>query len=201
MIDAIMAVPERQYEKACRLRDYCLRLDQTHVTVLKITEEEDANSPVAYKGNAFHCLQAWALRRAALYMRDRPFFWLEADSIPLKPGWLEKLTGFYNRECVPAGKIFLISSDHQKFDQVGGIGVYPAATSWLVPTDFQHSSWDLWLILHLSHLVSRTPLIQHSYGHYSQLGIASEHRFPRDQSMIRPDALIFHRDPNQDLIL
>ena len=196
MIQAIMAVPERQHEKACRLRDYCLKLDGTHVTVLTISEEEDRAFPIAYPNNAFHCRQSWSLRKAALFIRDKPFFWMETDSIPLKAGWLEALTQEYHT----CGKPFLISSDHQKFDQVGGIGFYPAETHWLVPVDFAHSSWDLWLIHCVPHLVHRTPLIQHSYGTYNEMGFATEHRFPRDSHMLRSTSLIFHRDPHQDLI-
>ena len=63
------------------------------------------------------------------------------------------------------------------------------------------SSWDLWLIQCVPHLVYRTPLIQHSYCIYNDAGFCREvHRFPRDAAMLRPEAVIFHRDPNQDLL-
>jgi hypothetical protein len=98
-------------------------------------------------------------------------------------------------------KKFLISSDSQPPHKVGGIGVYPPETSWLVPVHYPKSSWDLWLIECVPHLVARTPLIQHSYCIYGLDGFCKDcHRFPRDQAMLRPEAVIFHRDPYQDLI-
>ena len=62
------------------------------------------------------------------------------------------------------------------------------------------SGWDKWLMEAVPHLVARTELIQHSYGIYNELGQAVEHRFPRDNKMLRADAVLFHRDPYQDLM-
>ena len=95
----------------------------------------------------------------------------------------------------------MLSSDCQPHDQIGGIGVYCGETSWLVPTDYAKSSWDLWLIECVPHLVARTPLIQHSYCWYGSDGFCKRvHEFPRDNAMLRPESVIFHRDPTQSLI-
>lgn len=68
-----------------------------------------------------------------------------------------------------------------------------------MPCNFRRSGWDLWLKSNLEPLIGWTPLIQHSYGIYDEQGKAAPHEFPRDSAMLRPDALIFHRDPKQQL--
>lgn len=192
----VMAVPEHQLDRARRLANYCWDLDKTDVWIITITAEEDAAFVPQYPENAFHSRQAFGLHHAAQEVGGRPFIWMEADSIPLKPDWADLLSEAYSR----CGSKFLISSDsHPPFDLVGGIGVYCAETEWLVPCHYPRSSWDMWLIEAVPHLVARTGLIQHSYGIYDATGHAVEHRFPRDSGILRPDAVIFHRDPKQDL--
>jgi hypothetical protein len=193
LIPPVLVMVDHQREKAGKLWEYCRELDGTIIIII----EQVGENPPVYPENAFHSGQAQALHQAAEIMGNRPFIWLEPDSIPLKAGWVRALTDEYHR----CGKKFMISSDHQRHDLVGGIGVYPAETSWLVPTDYEKSSWDLWLIQCVPHLVYRTPLIQHSYCIYNDAGFCRDtHRFPRDQGMLRKEAVIFHRDPFQDLL-
>jgi hypothetical protein len=111
--------------------------------------------------------------------------------------------GRIEQEYIRSGKEFMLTSDYNPpFDLIGGIGVYGTSTRWLVPKDIPEKNWgwDTWLVNHVPHLIHQTPLIQHSYGIYDDFGIAAPHRFPRDQSMLRPDALVFHRDKHQDII-
>lgn len=182
------------------MRQHCLDLDGTTIELIEQTPEDDARCEVLYPTNRFHCLQSHALRRAAREIGTE-FIWLECDSIPLKPGWVRALTEAY-WQAKSQGKKFLLSSDHQRFDEIGGIGCYCSETQFLVPVDFKKSGWDLWLIEVLPDFVERSPLIQHSYGWYDQATgfVDKEHRFPRDREMLRPDAVIFHRDPHQDLL-
>ena len=182
-------------EKAFLLADHCLRLDRTDVGVILMSEAEDNAFVPEFPQNRFHSLQARGILLAAKEA-GRAFIWLEVDSIPLKPGWAETLSREYERY----GKKFLLSSDSQPFDAVGGIGCYCAETQWLLPEHYEKGSWDGWLIEHVPHLVARTPLVQHSYGIYNEAGFAVEHVFPRDNKMLREDAVIFHRDPGQTLI-
>ena len=193
----VMAVPEHQTERARALADYCRDLDGTNVRVIVMTREEQELFVPEFPENRFHSLQAQGIHRAAVWA-DGPFIWLEADAVPLRPDWARILEGEYER----CGKKFLISSDsNPPFDLVGGIGVYPEETEWLVPQHYPKSSWDCWLIEAVPHLVARTPLIQHSYCIYGPDGFCKEeHRFPRDNKMLRKEAVIFHRDPYQDLI-
>ena len=161
-----------------------------------MSKEDDESFTPLYPENRFHSLQSYGLHRAA-YEAGGSFIWLEVDAIPLKEDWAFILAEEYER----CGKRFLISSDsHPPFDRVGGIGCYPKETQWLVPYQFPKSGWDMWLIEAVPHLVARTPLIQHSYGIYNSQGFAVEHRFPRDNRMLREESLVFHRDPFQDLI-
>jgi hypothetical protein len=198
-LPVMLCVPERQLDRARRLIKYCWELDRTDVWRIVMTEEEDRSFEPEYPTNRFHSLQAQGLHRAAIEAGGS-FIWLEVDSIPLKIDWALILSEEYER-CRANGKKFLISSDsHPPFDLVGGIGCYPKETEWLVPHHFPKSGWDLWLTEAVPHLLHRSPLIQHSYGIYNNLGQAVEHRFPRDSKMLREDALLFHRDPFQDLI-
>lgn len=197
ILPVFLCVPEHQREKAERLIDYCWRLDRTHVRLTVMSREEQESFTPEFPQNRFHSLQAQGVHRAA-FRADGPFIWLEADAIPLKPNWAAGLSEEYER----CGKKFLISSDsNPPFDRVGGIGCYPKETRWLLPQHFPKSSWDLWLIEAVPHLVARTAMIQHSYCVYGSDGFCKdEHRFPRDNPILRKDALIFHRDPHQDLL-
>jgi hypothetical protein len=198
MIQPILAVPEHQERKAHLLREYCYQLDQTEVQLIVMSREEQAAFQAQYPNNRFHSLQAQGIHRAAREL-DSPFIWLEVDAIPLKAGWAAALSAEYET----CGKKFLISSDsHPPHDLVGGIGCYPQETDWLLPQHFPKSSWDMWLIEAVPHLVARTATIQHSYGWYNSRGFIDKiHEFPRDRAILRPGALLFHRDPTQSLII
>lgn len=196
-LPVMLCVPERQISAARRLCNYCFDLDRTDVWLIRMTEEEDRSFEPQYPDNRFHSLQSYGLHRAAIEAGGSSFIWLEADAIPLKPDWAAILGEEYER----CRKKFLLSCDsNPPFDRVGGIGCYPKETEWLVPYQFEKSGWDLWLIEAVPHLIARTRSIIHSYGIYNSQGFAVEHRFPRDNKMLREDALLFHRDPFQDLI-
>ena len=196
----VCVFPSHQAKQAFALAEHCLDLDGTVLHLIEQTPADDAHAVVQYPKNRFHCLQGHCLHRAAKEIGTE-FIWLECDSIPLKAGWVRVLTEAYWK-VKQEGKSFLISSDsHPPHDLVGGIGCYPAETEWLIPIDFERSGWDLWLIEQVPQLVVRSPLIQHSYGVYGTDGfVKHEHRFPRDRKILRPDAVIFHRDKHQDLI-
>ena len=196
-LPAFLCVPEHQINQALLLRDYCQDLDGIEPRLIVMTREEQESFEAEYPENRFHSLQAQGIHRAAVEASG-PFIWLEADAVPLRPNWALVLEGEYQR----CGKKFLLSSDsNSPFDLVGGIGCYPKETEWLVPQHYPKSSWDCWLIEAVPHLVARTPLIQHSYCVYLPNGFCKEeHRFPRDKKMLREEAVIFHRDPFQDLL-
>ncbi len=190
MLEAVIACVDRQREAVELVRRHCEELDGTKLQVIPVTDD-------GCEGTNFPTLQAHGFHQVAAQM-DKPFIWLEADSVPLKPGWRQALSEEY-RMC---GKKFMISSDtHPPFDIVGGIGVYPAESKWLLPRVYGKQSWDRWIIDVVPHLVHRTPMIQHKYAIYDESGKAVQpHVFPRDAGLIRHDALIFHRDKYLSLL-
>jgi hypothetical protein len=203
MSDALPAViiqPEsRPSTKVDRLVKWCRELDGTDLRVIEMSKADDEGFCATHNHNQYACLCAYSLHVAALTMHKKPFIWLEADSIPTKPGWAKALTDEYCR----LGKPFMLSSDtHPPGDLVGGIGVYGADTHWMIPYDFQSHGWDRWMIEKIRPLISFTPLIQHKYAIYEHGGITKTRdiAFPRDRELLREDAVIFHRDSQQSLM-
>ncbi len=195
MMQSFIAYPPSQRVAAKRLIEYCRDLDGTEIIPVPV---DDSKNLVSFPGNDLACRMAYSLRCAAKVAQGQPFFWLEADSIPIRKGWLRIVSDEYDR----LGKPFMISSDvNTPFDIVGRIGCYPGNTAEIVPKDFEKDGWDMFLIEKMSHAVSRTPLIQHRYGEYGDDGrVKHLLRFPMDIGRLRPDAVIFHRDKHQDLI-
>lgn len=189
-----MFKPRAQAREVERLQAYAMRLDGTVIHAVDEEGEPETDYDL-YPDKAF--------RACADRMAGQRFIYLESDSIPLQPGWAKKLTDEFLLKARP----FLLTSDsHMPYDRISGIGVYGKETRWLIPKVIPHTAetwyhaWDGWLIEHVPHLVARTPLIQHSYGHYDEKGEATLHRFPKDRGIIRPDAVLFHKDKYQDLI-
>jgi hypothetical protein len=202
VIPFVISRPYRQRVAVDRLVRYCKELDGTEITVVPISEEEDAENLRRYPttpGNSFPRLQACAFRKEAERMRGSPWGHIEPDSIPLKPGWAKALTDEYRRLEKP----FMLSSDsHPPGDLVGGIGIFPGNAHEIVPIETERDAWDMWMIRNIPELISKTPLIQHKYAKYP-IGAMDKERdlvFPKDQHLIRKDAVIFHRDVTQSLI-
>jgi hypothetical protein len=66
----------------------------------------------------------WAWQSAARFVDDRkinePWFWLESDAIPLKPGWVDDIYEGWEKGGKPfAGHIV------DRMDHMNGVGVYP----------------------------------------------------------------------------
>lgn len=185
---AVIVRADRQKDIVQNLVDYIERLDGTKVVIIDAIEETDR----------YPDRNNFAFHQAVSEMAGEAFFWLEPDSIPIKKNWLQLI----EKEYASSFKQFMLSSDQNPpHDLIGGIGVYGPRTKEIIPKyiDGGHG-WDGWMIRNVSHLIHRSPLIQHSYGFYDQSGNAIAHRFPRDFAMIRESSVIFHRDKYQDLI-
>jgi hypothetical protein len=188
---AVIVAAERQAKEVNNLVSYIKRLDGTKVLVIPAIDE--TKEYPARNNCAFH--------QAAKMLYGEPFFWLEPDSIPLVAGWLNKIEAVYS-DC---HKQFMLSSDkNAPHDIIGGIGVYGPRTLEIIPKhidgDLHGYGWDMYILKKQANMVCWSELIQHSYGAYNNHGVAEPHRFPKDNRIIRKDAVIFHRDKYQDLI-
>ena len=185
-MQAVIVRAKRQAKEVDKLVKHCKKLDETRVLVIdacdKVTSYPERNNH--------------ALHQAFGVMKDKPFVWLEPDSIPIKKGWMRELEAEYIKLKKP---IMLSSDSNPPHDLVGGIGVYGGIARRLIPVGIEKIGWDGWLIKHIKPLVSFTSLIQHSYGDYSRG--CQPHMFPRDNRMIRSNSVIFHRDKFQGLIV
>jgi hypothetical protein len=187
----VIVAAERQHKEVENLVNYIKRLDGTDVLVIPAIDETDE----------YPARNNYALHQAAQIMKGEAFFWLEPDSVPLCAGWLDQIEKIYS-DC---HKQFMLSSDkNAPHDIIGGIGVYGPRTFEIIPKhidgDMYGLGWDMYILQKQPNMVCWSPLIQHSYGEYDSKGNATPHRFPRERSMIRKDAVIFHRDKYQDLI-
>jgi len=199
-LPAVIIAPEsRPRDKVDKLIQWCRDLDGTEIHVITMTKQEDEAFLAAHPVNSFYNLQAHSLRRAAMEFNGHPIIWMEVDSIPLKPGWAQTLTEEYRR----LGKPYMLSSDsHPPGDLVGGIGVYGPNTAEEIPDTMEAHGWDLWMHLNIPQKIARTKFVQHKYGIYNAAGVDMVRRcsFPKDKSLIRDDAVIFHADPTQSLM-
>lgn len=195
----IISAPASQTKKVQKMVDYCRQLDGTELIVIPISQEEDDRYISAHPINTFHSLQGFTLHREAKHANGRPFFHLETDSIPLKPGWLKAISDDYYRQSKP---YMLTADSHPPGDLIGGIGVYGPDTVTEIPNQFRCHSWDLWMLNNLRSKIAFSPLIQHKYAIYDPTGVdkVREISFPRDRNLIRPDAVIFHKDGRQTLM-
>lgn len=183
-----------QAKEVERLQEFAMRYDATKIQIVP-----EGN----YVETDYDLYPDVAFRAVADRMAGHSFIYVESDSIPLKIGWAQDLT----KEFLLKARPFLLTSDsHMPYDRISGIGVYGPETHWLIPKKIPHSkdtwyhAWDGWLLEHVPHLIARTELIQHSYGIYDDEGLSIPHRFPRDKDMLRPEAVIFHKDKYQDLL-
>ncbi len=199
LLQVIMVVPHHQEEAAKRLVDHCRKMDGTEIRMIHVTKAQDDAFHPKFPDNRRGCLQAFSFHKAATAAKGKPFLWLEPDCIPLKPGWIKAISKEYDN----CGKPFLMPdmTGLSKWEKASGNGVYSGIASQIIPREFEHYTFDLWLQENRSDMIARTRLIQHSYGVYElDVDRCQPHRFPRDSALIRPESVMFHRDKFQDLI-
>lgn len=182
----IFSAPKQRYLVE-RLVRHCDALDGTAVRVIEAPEPEGMGYPQVCN---------WAFLHTCREMAGKPFFWLEADSTPLRAGWLEAIASAWT-EAQGYGKDILWTTDSQPpHDLCTGIGVYGGSVLDHLPdTPMTGEGFDGYIFRELHHLIHQTPLIQHSYANYAE-GEARLWRHPQP----RADAVIFHKDQYQDLI-
>lgn len=182
----IFSAPKQRY-LVDRLLRHCRTLDDTEILVF------DAPEPA---GLGYPDICNWSFHHVCQQMEGKPFFWLEADAIPLVPGWLEKITAEWEKAQSFGREILWSSDTNPPHDICCGVGVYGPGILKHLPDPVKVIGFDGFIHQNLSHLIHPTPLIQHSYGSYDTNGRASLWRHPQP----RDGAVVFHKDQYQDLI-
>ena len=188
LLPVVLNIAPHEKRQAERLVRYIKELDGTDVITMQFKDPLGMRYPEVAN---------WAFKQCAKEMRGKAFVWIEADSIPLKAGWLKALTEEYYRQ----GKPYLYTKTlNPPFDIFTGIGVQGPDAYDQAPVGFRMGGFDEWIVRNYDDQIGRSDLIQHSYGFYDSHGDATLHEFPRDLHIIRPDAVIFHKDQKQGLI-
>lgn len=147
-----------------------------------------------------------AFKAAAMRMQKlgKPWLWMEADAVPLKRGWLEKLQELYWN----GGKSFAgpIVPD---LGHMNGTGIYPANTPNRIPGALAQTrtAWDVTM----KREMIKDALNLHPYFHHAwamEMGELHPYyggaipSFPTQAMVdkINPEAVIFHRCKDGTLI-
>jgi len=156
------------------------------------------------RGTQFPQTAAWQHSAYTMQAMGRPWLWLEADCVPLKPNWLMALQIEYDRCGQPFCGPIVHSRGH-----MNGTAIYPPNTPQLLPRTMSHTqnAWDvecrdemgpnmfdsaLW---HLAWGVER--------GRLDPVGGSELPSFPKGSPLlaqINRNAVIFHRDKTGSLI-
>lgn len=171
-----------------RLVRFCKELDGTEIRVFTAPEPENMRYPEVAN---------YSFRIVAKEMQGSPFLWLEADCYPKVAGWANRIAEEYER----IGKPYLYAEMYgSEFDRFSGIGVQGPNAYENAPVFYKDGGFDQWIVEKYPDLVGRTSLIQHMYGKYSSNGQVTLLRFPQDNDILNPDAVLFHKDQMQDQI-
>lgn len=155
---------------------------------------------------AWPCGPNWAFQSVAWHMMGfgRPWYWHEADAIPLKPGWFARLQEEYDKGGKP-----LMGPIIKGRGWMNGTAVYPHNFPELSPEAMaatQHA-WD-WVTeketIHLTHDAAH--LIDHVWGIVDDKPSPTDGpaaTFPTQREVdkyINPNAIIFHRNKDTTLV-
>lgn len=190
LLPAVILEASKQSYKVKRLVDYCRDLDGTEVQAIKLPGEIDATP---------HPIGVERAVRYAGEIFDEPWIYMEADSIPIKKGWREKIS----EEYYASGKLFMLPSLEgcSPFDIASAIGVFPGKVHRYLPGIPSSPPWfDFYIYQNLNAYLHLTKQILHRYGHYKGENVFRRYEFPRDKAHLTPEAVIFHADPTQSII-
>ena len=148
----------------------------------------------------------WAFQHTARHMQQgqRPWFWMEADCIPLRPGWLTEWNRFYFQCGRPIMGVIVAGMGH-----CNGTAVYPACFPALSKRAMTctDTAWDgLMKDETIRHTCNAPHLLCHVWGiengRARPFGGEAAH-FRSWQDVLRwvnLDALLFHRAKDTSLI-
>lgn len=154
----------------------------------------------------------WLFRTAARYAKQRgqPFFFLEPDAVPLKPGWFDQLVAEYTASGKPfMGALLDCEQAGLPNRYLAGVACYPAhAIDIIGPPleDRPHIAWDVAAAEAVVPHAINSPRIQHVWGNYRQSPVFAEHRAHNGPANVLTrgdlwgEALVFHRNKDGSLI-
>lgn len=147
----------------------------------------------------------YAFQCTANYMKDigRPWFWMEADCIPLVRDWMERLETEYDIARKPFLGCVVPGMGH-----VNGVAIYPPDTPERLKKGMAslHSAWDAESkdeMIEDTHNAAH--LIQHAWGvvngqFHPSIGEAPTFDNPTMLQQLIPGAAVFHRCKDKSLI-
>lgn len=156
------------------------------------------------KGTAFPQTAAWHHAAKTMEKMGRPWLWLEADCVPLKPNWLAALQAEYDR----CGKPFCGPVIHGP-GHLNGTAIYPANTPQLLPRTMTHTNnaFDVECREEMGPTAHDSALWCVAWGvtngRLDPIGGTELPSFPKGSPLlhqIRRSAVIYHRDKTGSLI-
>lgn len=154
-------------------------------------------------------------KTAAQFMESRkigPWFWMEPDCIPIKPGWADQLEAAYKK--LTAGSMFRFVGAVMEAKEPGlpreylaGCAMYPAdAWTRMSPAWREDKAFDVATAPATIPFATHTSLIQHFWGKTDLPPTFAETKtkesplntFTREN--LNPDAVVFHRNKDGTLL-
>lgn len=131
------------------------------------------------------------------HAKGRSFLWVEPDLVPLRAGWLDEI----EEEYEACGKPFMGYTPRKPLLHLTGCAVYPPNIEAYNPQALRADAvaWDATAPeLTLPHVYCST-LFQHEWGDHEK-NKAPTFRTQRSLRIIRPEAVVLHRNKDQTLI-
>lgn len=140
----------------------------------------------------------------------REFLWLESDSVPIKPSWLDEIEAFYKQHSKPyMGHIYEAEAwqPHLPKHMMSGIAVYPHDAALMLsfpPGAIQ--PWDINNAEYITRNGTNTPLILHRWGmpNLPPTFVSNKHAAsPKNAftlDFIKAETCLYHRNKDGSLI-
>jgi hypothetical protein len=137
-----------------------------------------------------------------------PWFWMEPDCTPIRPGWLDELAVSYSR-CPKRfmGAVINSQQSGMPIAHLAGCAVYPSnASDALKEYTNGQQAWDIANAPYVIPRTLNTPLIHHHYGEMKLPPTFKAAREPGDPintctlDFVRKEAAVFHRCKDGTLI-
>ena len=148
--------------------------------------------------------------RALEFAQDHGSHWLflEPDSVPLCPGWLDKIDIHYRAKgAICLGQVVPCDKPGLPPRHFTGVGVYPANAIDLVESPIRSrpdTAFDISTAQALVPLATHSELFQHLWGEYNNPPTFAEKAIPGtatfDLSYLRKSAVLYHRTKDGKLI-